>query len=161
MRSFVLALVTSLVALAGCNPRTQDLPPKDALPADPAPRGTVDAPEPPATERVVPGDPKTLEGYWDSPGCGARGYRRTLHVEGTRFEADDIPHPCPGECVVQWVVKRKGTIVANGAELTLAVDATDDPEHQIRDTTFPKSLVIARGALAERAPNGDLCPYRR
>lgn len=151
MRFIAFALL-----LAACS---KESPPSAPLVADP-PQG------PPRPEPTTPGpatSPQSIVGWWTSNGCGARQYRRTLELraDGT-FQADDIVHPCPGECVVQWVARREGTWALQGNDLKVVVSKVDDPQNQAKDgQPLPGSLLADQTGVAERAGSGPLCRYVR
>jgi hypothetical protein len=113
-------------------------------------------------QRAIAGNARSLGGAWVSGGCGARGYRRVIMFEADTFEVHDIPRPCPGECVVQWVVRRLGRFTVRASEIALSISSTDDPDHEIADTQpVPRLLVIDAGAIAEKLPDGSVCRYAR
>ncbi len=89
-----------------------------------------------------------------------------IAADGT-FRADDVPHPCPGECVVQHAVIRKGTWKLGKDKKTLSLTVKDT-----RDTSgseekasqpLPAALEWDGKVLFEPAPKGakDRCLLAR
>jgi hypothetical protein len=150
----VIAL--TVAALVGCRP------------AEPAPPAEATAL---VEDRAVSREPSSVEpvtavrekllGSYTSPSCGARRYKRIVELTADGFRATDIPHPCPGECVVQWVVARTGSWSVDGSSVVLHVDATDDPQQQVGDTLpLPATLTTTLAGLVERGATGN-CRYSR
>ena len=108
-----------------------------STPSMPGVPGTADA-------GVSPDASTYMNTWWVSDACPSRSYKRTLslHADST-FDAEDIVHPCAGECVVQWVDKRSGTWSATGRKVMLVVTKEDGPARERKDAVaLPSTLTI-------------------
>jgi hypothetical protein len=156
-----VALIFCLALAVACQ---ETKAPSSTPVATPEGNTVKDVDQPPLplpSERVSPSQPDTLlNGYFESNGCGPRKYRRSIQFQkDAHFSASDIPHPCPGECVVQWTVERHGTFKIEGDAISMTIEGTVDPQKQVGDTTpFPSTFLVHDGALTEPGPVA--CRYR-
>ena len=106
-------------------------------------------------------------GGYSSAGCGKRAYVRTyvLDTDGS-FRADDLPHPCPGECAVQhvWMNKGKWTLSKDKMRVTFKItESYDSGKEKKASQPLPPYLDWTGEKLAEptSADSKENCPLTR